>query len=456
MLAFAPYHVPVSEHLKRQVHNIGRRRAWLIWFVGLSAYVLAVFHRTSLGVAGILAADRFGVSAAQLSTFVVLQLGVYAAMQIPVGVLLDRFGSRALIAAGLVLMTVSQLWFALADSLAAGLAARAMLGAGDAMIFTSVLRLIALWFRVKQGPVVTQVTGMLGQGGAIVAATPLSLALASLGWSATFAIAASLGVPLLAAVLVIVVDSPYAGQGVERIKLRALLRSLAEVWDNPGTRLGLWVHFTSPFSVTVVGMLWGFPFLVTGQGLSETTASSLLIVMVLTAIGAGPLLGAVTSRVPFRRSQLVIGIVVAIMVVWAIVLAWPGRAPLGLLVLLVVVTALGGPGSMVGFDLTRSFHRSERFGRATGVVNVGGFVAALMVIGLIGVVLDVLEPGGPSDYTLDDFRIALSVQFLFWGFGLVQIVRYRRKGLRHIDSHPGALAALRRGDSLLPGLSRDD
>ena len=151
----------------RQVHNIGRRRAWVIWVVGLSVYVLAVFHRTSLGVAGLLAAERFDISAAQLATFTVVQLTVYAAMQIPVGVLIDRFGSRRLMLTGLVLMTAGQMWFAFAGSFEVGLAARVMLGAGDAMIFTSLLRLVAVWFRVKQAPFVTQLTGMVGQLGAL-------------------------------------------------------------------------------------------------------------------------------------------------------------------------------------------------------------------------------------------------------------------------------------------------
>ena len=144
------------------------------------------------------------------------------------------------------------------------------------------------------------------------------------------------------------------------------------------------------------------------------------------------------------------------MAVWAVVLPWPGPAPLWLLVVLVVVTAIGRPGSMVGFDLARTFHPSSRLGRATGVVNIGGFTASLVTIALIGVVLDRLAPGGPAEYTLDDFRIAMSVQFLFWGIGVVQLVRYRRKSLRHIEEvAPEALEALRRGDTLLPGISRD-
>ena len=110
-----------------QVHDIGRRRAWVIWAVALAVYVLAVFHRSSLGVAGIVAAERFDISATSLATFTVLQLVVYAAMQVPVGVLLDRFGSRTMLIWGLSLMTVGQLGFAFLESFAAAVTSRAVL-----------------------------------------------------------------------------------------------------------------------------------------------------------------------------------------------------------------------------------------------------------------------------------------------------------------------------------------
>ena len=440
----------------RQLHNIGRRRAYAIWGTALAVYVLAVFHRTSLGVAGLLAADRFGINASQLATFTVLQLAVYAAMQIPVGVLLDRFGSRALIVGGLVCMTVGQVWFATAESFGTGLAARALIGAGDAMVFTSVLRLIALWFLVRQAPVITQLTGMIGQMGAVAAAVPLSSALHAWGWTMTYATAASLGVVLALGVVAVVKDSPYERGAVERIKIRALRHSLTEVWRDPGTRLGLSVHFTTQFAPTVFALLWGYPFLVAGQGLTPTQASGLLTWMTFVALFAGPTIGRFTGLHPYYRSVMALGVVGAISLVWAIVLALPVAAPFWLLVVLVSVTAVGGPGSMIAFDLARSFHRSERYGRASGMVNMGGFIASLTTMGLVGLILDQLAPGGPDTYTLDDFRIAMSAQFLLWGFGAAMIWRYRRRTLRRVADVPGAMDALRGGKTLLPGISEDD
>ncbi|HYH33995.1 MAG TPA: MFS transporter, partial [Nocardioides sp.] len=229
--------------MTEQIHDIGKRRAWLIWLVGLSVYVVAVFHRSSLGVAGLLAAERFDIDATMLAFFTVLQLAVYAAMQVPVGVLLDRFGSRALLLAGLVLMSAGQLAFALVESFPAAVVARAVIGAGDAMVFVSVIRLVAAWFLVRQAPLVTQLTGQVGQVGAIIAAAPLSWALRELGWTGAFALASSVGVLLVVAVALLVKDSPYARGGPTRVKLRSLARQLQTVWGNPGTRLGMWTHF---------------------------------------------------------------------------------------------------------------------------------------------------------------------------------------------------------------------
>lgn len=447
---------PTDAHAaeRRQLHEIGRRRAWVIWLTGLAVYVLAIFHRSSLGVAGLLAADRFDISATQLSMFTVLQLLVYAGMQVPVGVALDRFGSRKVLLVGLVLMTLGQLTFAFVTGFPAAVLARAVIGAGDAMIFTSVLRLVTVWFLVRQAPLVTQLTGLAGQLGAILAAGPLSYALHAWGWTRTFAAASAVGLVLMVAVAVFVKDSPYARGSVVRIKLLALARSLRQVWGNPGTRLGLWSHFTAPFSGTVFLMLWGYPFLIRAEGLSSAEAGTLLTVMTVWMMLTAPMLGWLVTRIPYYRSVLVLVIVGAMALVWAVVLLLPATAPIWLLVLLVFTIGTGGPVSMVGFDLARSFIPAERSGRANGVINIGGFFSSLVVMALVGLVLDAREPTGQAAYGLDDFRVALSVQYVFWALGVVQIVRYRRRALAHLARvHPGAIEQLKRGEPFVhPGI----
>ena len=440
-----------------QIHDIGRRRAWVIWLVALAVYVLAVFHRSSLGVAGIIASDRFHISATSLATFTVLQLVVYAGMQVPVGVLLDRFGSRAMLICGLVLLTAGQLGFAFSGSFAGAVLSRAVVGAGDAMVFVSVIRLVTTWFLVRQGPMVTQLTGLSGQLGAIAAAGPLSYLLNTLGWTKAFALTSSIGVVLLVAVLALVKDSPYRRDEVVAIKLRALAGSVRTVWGNPGTRLGMWSHFSSQFSVTVFALLWGYPFLVQGLGWTPTGASTLLMAMTAWAVGSGLLLARLVARLPYYRSWIVVGVVLAMVVPWTAVLLWPGAAPDWLVVVMAFATASGGPASMVGFDLARSFTPAHAIGRANGLVNVGGFTASLLTMALIGIVLDLSNPGGMDAYTLGDFKLALAVQYLFWALGIVQTLRYRRRGLAHLARvHPGSVEQMKAGHAFVhPGIGTE-
>ncbi len=412
------------------------RQALAVWVVGLLVYLLAVFHRSSLAVAGLAAAERFDIGASQLATFTMLQLLVYAGMQIPVGLLVDRYGPRSVLLAGAATLTLAQAGFAFADSYGWALLARLFVGMGDAMTFICVLRLVNTWFSPRRIPIITQLTGVLGQSGAILAAIPMTWALSHLGWTRSYLLAASFGIVLSIALLLVVHDAP--GSRVRRgptLSLSAVRESLRASWEHPGTRLGFWMHFSTQFSATTLGLLWGYPFFVRGEGRSEETAGLLLTLMVLAVMSAGPVLGWRITVQPWHRSTLVLGIVLAIIAAWTSVLVWPGDAPLWLLVVLVVVVGVGGPASMIGFDLGRTSNPARRLASATGIINQGGFLASLLLVIAIGLILDWRTPGGGSDYPAEAFRWAMSFQYLLWGLGLVQIWRYRRRTRARILAH---------------------
>jgi MFS family permease len=415
-------------------------RAYVVWLVALTAYAVAVFHRASLGVTGVQAQERFSAGASAVSLFLVLQLVVYAGLQVPVGVALDRFGSRRLVLAGALTMAAGQAVLAVATDVPTAVAARVLVGAGDAMTFVSVLRVIGFWFPGRTVPLITQLTGMLGQFGQIAAAYPLVALLHATSWETTFLGAAATGVLVAVLVAVALRDVPPGTAVAPPSGLAEVRRSLALTWREPGTRIGLYTHLVTQFSGTVFALLWGYPFLVVGQGLSPQTAAGLLTLLVVVAILVGPVLGRLCGRWPLRRSTLVFTVLGLTAAAWTLVLLWPGRAPLPVLVLLVVVLGTNGPGSMIGFDFARTWNPAERQGSASGVVNVGGFVASLLTVLAIGAVLDVLTPGASADYSLDAFRAAFAVQYVFWAIGLVGVVRHRRE-LRARLARDGVLLA---------------
>src|SRR5690348_5027909 len=325
-------------------------RLWLIWVVGLAAYMVGVMQRTSFGVAGLDAAHRFAATPAVLSGFVVLQLLVYAALQIPVGLLLDRFGARALVATGALTMAAGQLLLALATALPLAIAARVLVGTGDALTFISVLSVVTAWFPPRRVPVMTQLTGLVGQLGQVLSAVPLAALLHGPGWTTAFSSAAGVGVAVALAVLVVVRDRPPGVPApLPALSPREVLHGLRWSWSEPGTRLGLWTHLGTQFSWTVFGLLWGVPYLVAGQGMTQAQVSALLTLLVAVGVVAGPLFGEFAARHPMRRSYLVLTVIVAHALAWAAVLAVAPPAPRLLLVVLVVVIGTGGPGSMLGF-----------------------------------------------------------------------------------------------------------
>lgn len=402
-------------------------RAWVVWGIGVAVYFVAVFNRTSLGVAGLMANHRFGISAAQLSFFTMLQLIVYAGMQVPVGLMVDRFGSRRVLTAGAIVMTVAQTGFALATTYPEALVARTFVGAGDAMTFISVLRLVTRWFPLRRVALLTQLTGNVGQLGAIVAAIPLSWMLSHAGWTPAYLTAAAAGPVTLVGVLLLLRDAPESRSlRGESLSLPALAANLRAAWQQPGTRLGFWVHFTTPFSSTVLGLLWGYPFFVRAEHLSTGTAGALLTTLTLVGIASGPVLGFLAGRHPWHRSTMALAIVAGMVAVWTVVLLWPGRAPVTLLFLLVLVVGLGGPASMIGFDVGRTSNPSHRQASASGIINVAGFVAALVTVVAIGFILDWRTPVG-ADYTRAGFGWAMSFQYVVWALGLTMIVRQRRR-----------------------------
>ena len=414
-------------------------RAWLIWSVGVAAYVVAVTNRTSLAAVGVDTADRFHVDASTLSLFAVLQLGVYGFMQIPVGVLLDRFGARPIMAVGMLLMAVGQLAMAFSPNVGVAIAARMLLGAGDAAVFPGVLRLISTWFPSQRAPVMVQLTGIFGQLGQIVAIIPLAALLHATTWSIAFGSLAGLGVLFTVLVFGLIRNHPPdqtadvsvdTDTGAIRVVTSAIDNrvGIRATWSHPGTRLAFWSHFTTPFAGTAFIMLWGIPFLTEGEGTTAAQAAAITTTLVLSGIAFGPVLGALSSRLPHLRSHaLVLPTVALQMLVWLVVIAWPGTAPLWLLFVLAIALSTGGPASMIAFDHARTHNPSHRLSTATGITNSGGFLAGLIAVYLIGVALDLQGAGTPDTYSLEAFRIAFLMQVPLWLIGMAFIIIERKR-----------------------------
>ncbi|CAM5397106.1 hypothetical protein SCALM49S_08897 [Streptomyces californicus] len=206
----------------------------------IKLYQAAIIFRTSLGVAGLDAADRFDVNASALSTFSILQLLVYAGMQIPVGLMVDRLGTKRVLTIGAVLFTVGQLGFALSPSYGMALAARALLRLRRR---DDVHQRAAARQPLVPGPAraaIGQVAALFGMAGNLVSTLFIARALHSYGWTTTFVGSSLAEVVVLVPLLLFLKDHPEGHEPppAEHAGATYVRRQIAAAWRVPGRGWG--------------------------------------------------------------------------------------------------------------------------------------------------------------------------------------------------------------------------
>lgn len=405
-----------------RIDDRARRSSWLVWATAVGVYFLALLHRSSLGVAGPDAVERLGISATELGAFVMVQLGLYALMQVPAGLAIDRWGARRVLLVATLVMGSAQILFAVATSYPVALAARALLGVGDAAVFIGVLRIAAMWFPHRRYAVLTMATSLVGAAASLSATVPLVIVLDEFGWTRTFAItgAASLVYGLL--LLRPAVSAPFRetgagpaaadqGSGPRTPSVRETVANVPASWRRPETRLGFWTHQATMVTGVVISLVWGFPYLTEGLGYSSAAAASQLSVYVVALLVFSLLIGPLAGRRPTWRTPM--GLLIATTCAGAVatLALWPGGHPPGSVVTAVfIILATGGPASQIGFHLARDYNPAVRISTATGLVNTGGFTGAMVTAIAVGAVLDVSS--GSAAVTLSDYRWALGAMAL--------------------------------------------
>lgn len=449
---------------------------WPVWAVAIAAYVFSIINRSSFSALGATAQTHFGVEATAISLFIMLQLVVYASWQVPVGALLDRKGAPVLIAGGLTLMTAGQFLLAQSETVPLALLARVLVGSGDACIFVSLIRLISDWFTPKQIPVVNQISANMGQMGQLVAVTPLVTLVGALGWQGGFTVLAAIGSCLLILALFTLRPAPgraTVAQGLGRRARRGrgsasarrplpdqeetnraradhpypvtdslpvlppapntgFVSSIKQVLAYPGVRLAFWVHYVTASMIFSIMLLWGMPFLTGGLGYSRALASGIVSTVVASIVIAGFFTGSILSRFSPYRVHIAVGSSLLNLSLWSLIFFWPGIAPTVLVYAAAITLGINGPVSMAAFEVVRSHVPQHQRGLATGIANMGGFVGALTIVFLIGLILDSLGAGTPETYTLEAFRWAMASHIPVILLGILMIALLYPKAKREL------------------------
>jgi len=387
-----------------------------------------------LGVATLIASERFDTNAQELATLAVFQLVVYAGMQIPVGILLDRFGAKKLLIIGALVMATGSFTVALSPNLGVAVFGRMLVGMGDSFTFISMIRMINGWYQGAKATRMQQNVSTVGQLGQFVSAVPFWFLLEHLGWNFSFT-----AISLVSLLVVLLLVAFTANERAEHEHLRYQAPSikiatsqLLENMRNPGIRMAFWTHFVTQPTTTSVSLLWAVPFLVSAEGQSHEFASLTLTAMVLFGLITGPLIGLVCSKYPQKRALLVYWVVALNSMTWLLLLAIPDRANSSVLLVCFLLISIGGPASLVAFDYTKDIAPKSRLGSANGFANVGGFLASFVMMYLTGLIIDLVQQATSSTqrFTLVGFRFGFASQLLVVAIGITFFTLERRKYLR--------------------------
>ena len=350
---------------------------------------------------------EFSVGAAILGYLSATYLYIYAALQIPLGLVVDKYGLRGVVAGACALCGIGSIIFSLADSLYLAYLGRGLVGAGAAFSFVGALNMAARWFPSRFA-LLGGWAQMMGSAGGFVGQAPLSLAVATFGWRSCNL---SLGIAglFLAVLLLFTVKDPREDQASE--DNFSIWLGLKNVCANKQTWLATLAAAGLTSALLAFGGLWGVPYLMKARAIDKPDAASFIsIIFVGWAIGA-PFFGWLSDRIRRRRILLQWGTCGAALTTGTTILV-----PTLSTTLVIVVLFLQGffSASMIlGFALAKDNNPPESSGVALGLINTFVVGSGAILQPLVGVLLDYRWTGEMFDgvrvFNLVDFQVSMLI-----------------------------------------------
>lgn len=395
------------------------RRRWVLWGVLVSSFLLVNIYRLSTAVISEPLMESFGTTGAQLGTLHAIFFLIYALMQIPTGILVDRVGTRLTATIGGAVMNVGAVWFALAGGYGGALAGRFLIGLGGSVLFVCVLRFCTNWFRASEAGTMTGLSFGAGGIGGILATTPFAVAVDFAGWRTTLLAIGVFGIALAVLTLFLVRDSaeraglPAIEDVPEQSRLsvpevRRFVRDvLADRWT---WVVSILLYCAGGINLTLVG-LWGIPYVVQVYDVSVTAASTITLMGGVGIVVGPPLFGSLSDRIGRETEFILAGSVVYTLALS--ILAAVGDPPLVVVGAVFLLT-----GSLFGtfiltYPMIQARHDDRASGIALGTINGASFFGAATFPTLMGWVLDVYWTGelfgGVRVYTVTGYRVAFAI-----------------------------------------------
>jgi len=367
--------------------------SWSVWGLGAALYLIAFYQRVAPAVITDKLMTDFSIGAAALGNLSAFYFYSYVAMQIPTGIIADRWGPRRLLTLGAGVAALGSALFAAAPDPAWANAGRLLIGGSVAVAFVSMLKLATHWFTPSQFTLASGMALLVGVIGGVVAGVPLRMLVDAFGWRAVMGASAVVTAALCAAIWLRVRDDPtelgyashFAGHHEDRAR-PSIWRGLTQVLSYRNS----WLLLVTPGGIagamlTFAG-LWGVPYLRQVHGLSAREAAALTSAMLIAWAVGGPVLGTWSERIGARK-PLYVGCAAAAALGWGTIVLVPA-APLPVLVPLLLLLGFVSGCIIIGFAFAKESVPLALAGTSSGVNNMGTMSGGMVLQPAVGWMLD--------------------------------------------------------------------
>lgn len=419
-----------------------QRLRWTAFVVVGLAYVLSFFHRFAPAAIAADLQQTFDASAAALGGLAATYFYVYTVMQIPTGVLVDTLGPRKTVTVGGIIAGIGSILFGMAPTLALASAGRLLVGLGVSVTFIAMLKLNAAWFRERHFASLSGLTILIGNVGAVLAASPLAWLLGLVSWRTVFVAVGF--VSLLLAVLAwwLVHDHPgradlptmreLDGEPAHPSHQGHWYGGLLRVLKNRDTWPGLFVNLGIGGTFFTFAGLWAVPLLRDGYGLDRTAATAHTSLMLASfAVGAF-FIGALSDRLGRRKP--VVFFAGGLYVLCWLPLAASWKLPAGASHALFLLMGLGASAFTLTWACAKEVNQHALSGMATSVVNMGAFLGTAILQPLVGWAIDHASRGSHLDGA--SYSPGVLVLAGVAVLGLASAFAQRETFCRYLDSPP--------------------
>lgn len=402
---------------------------WVVFGSVLFAYFLIVSQRTAPGLITDQLMWEFQVSGAVIGLISSVQFFAYAGLQIPSGLLSDRFGPNHFLIIGTFLAGVGTVLYSISTYEYMLMVARLIVGVGDATIFINLVLILTQWFMGREFIKLLGFVSLTASVGSLVATVPFSMWISVTGWRAHFITIGIMLIALSAILYFILVVKPRGKFQEDERKDPKKRENVSSILHRTFTSRQAWATFMCHFGVVgaYVGFIgsWGVPFGIHVFDMSRAEASGLMMVGLVGAMIGGPLISYITSRLQaIKKIYSIIHLTVFI--------SWVGMFFLGVnsyvaVVILLFIIGFGNGASSLTFAVVRESFPVEEVGVVTGFANTGGFLSAVLLPIIFGKVLDVFS----QDSFLVGYHYGFMIPVLFSLIGLVGVSMIKEKRSVH-------------------------